>query len=192
MPAGIVTAPRGRAKVSVSQAGRPVVTAITVPGEQGPPGISTGFGQVTYTERELEPSDYFTPGVRAQVIFSPTSVSDKLNEPFKGHQFWQNNRVRPRAVDDLYDFQVNLIVVSTVAGGMVRLDADTGSTLGPIASDTQTLFNGALDPERVTFRLRAQVLETFRANGCAFFLTSTVPLTTVSETVLINAVTIQP
>lgn len=99
--------------------------------------------------------------------------------------FWSGNKVVARALGDLYDFQINLIVTAQVAGGQLRMEADTNSPLGPIASDTQTLFNSALAPERVTFRLRAQALATFLANGCRFFLTSTVPITTVSETVLV-------
>lgn len=173
---------------------RTVLTPLTFPpqGERGPAGVSTGFGQITYTERTLESSDAFVPGVRGQVLFEPTSVTDALNPPFTGHGFWAANRVVPRAMGDLYDLQINLIVTSQVAGGQLRLDADVGSVIGPIASDSQVLFNGALDPERVTFRARVQVLANFLTNGCALYLTSSVPITTISETILIAPASIRP
>lgn len=179
-----------RPAVKVLRANRPDITAVTVPGPQGAPGAagsvgSYGLGQITYTERVLEASDTFEPGVRGQVLFEPTSVQDYLNPPFDGHAFWVDNRVVARALGDLYDFQVNLIVTAQVAGGEVRLEADVGSALGPVAADTQSLFAAALEPERVTFRLRVQALAGFLANGCAFYLTSSVPITTISETVLV-------
>lgn len=67
---------QGRPQVSVAALGRPAVASVTVPGQQGAPGqpgVSTGFGQVTYTNRGLEADDVFQPGVRAQVLFTPIS-----------------------------------------------------------------------------------------------------------------------
>ena len=173
---------------------RCVVTPIVLPpqGPRGTAGQQTGFGQITYTERVVEPSDVFAPGVRQQLVFTPTTVQDFLNAPFVGHVFWDGERVIARAMGDLYDLTVNLIVVAQVADGQLRVDADVGSVLGPVASDTQTLFNGASEPERVTFRLRAQVLAGFMANGCALYLISSVPLTVTSETVLIAPASIRP
>ena len=183
---------------------RCVVTPLAFPpqGRPGPQGApwpsggpgqvgSYGLGQITYTERVLEASDTIEPGVRGQVLFEPTSVQDYLNPPFDGHAFWVENRVVARALGDLYDFQINLIVTAQVAGGQLRLEADVGSTLGPVAADTQSLFAAALEPERVTFRLRVQALAGFLANGCAFYLTSSVPITTISETVLVAPASIQ-
>ena len=93
---------------------RCVVTPLAFPpqgrpgaqGPQGSPGVagsvgSYGLGQITYTERELEASDTFEPGVRGQVLFEPTSVQDYLNPPFAGHGFWTANRIVPRALGDL-------------------------------------------------------------------------------------------
>lgn len=188
-----------RPAVKVLRAGRPAITAVTVPGPQGAPGPvggagpvgSYGLGQITYTERVIEASDFFEAGVRGPILFEPASISDDLNPPFVGHAFWVGNKIAPRAMGDLYDIQVNLIVTASISGGQLRVDADVGSLLGPIASDTQTLFNGAQAPERVTFRLRVQVLANFMANGCALFLTSSVPVTVVSETVLVAPASIQ-
>lgn len=188
-----------RPAVKVLRAGRPEITAVMVPGPQGAPRPmggpgpvgSYGLGQITYTERVIEASDFFEAGVRGPVLFEPTSISDDLNPPFVGHAFWAGNKVMPRAMGDLYDIQVNLIVTASISGGQLRVDADVGSLLGPIASDTQTLFNGAQVPERVTFRLRVQVLSNFMANGCGLFLTSSVPVTVASETVLVAPASIQ-
>ncbi|GJE42075.1 hypothetical protein [Methylobacterium soli] len=163
-------------------------------GRPGAPGLNTGFGQVTYTERSVEADDSFAAGVRQQVRFVPTPslTQDLLNAPFAGHTFWSDNRLIGRAMGDLIDVTVNLIVTATIAGGQLRTDADVGSTLGPVASDSQTLFNGAGIPERTTFRLRLQVLAGFLANGCALFLTSNVPLLVTSETVLVAPASIRP
>lgn len=163
-------------------------------GERGPQGASTGFGQITYSERTVEISDLFEPDVRGQILFDPAPelTQDLLNAPFAGHVFWHDDRIAPRAFGDLYDVQVNLIVTAQVADGRIRVDADTGSSLGPIASDTQVLFNSAGTPERATFRLRVQALAGFIANGCRLYLTSSVPLTVISETVLVAPASIRP
>ena len=185
----------GRPGISVAALGRPSVASVTVAGPQGapgergipgPPGVARGVGQITYTNRSLEPDDVFEAGARAQVRFAPDGPpQDGLNPPFEGHAFWIEDAIVPRAMGDLYDIQTNLIVTVDTAGGYLRLDADVGSSLGPIASDTQVLFEGAGRPERVTFRLRVQVLANFLANGCRIFLTSSVRITTVSETILL-------
>jgi hypothetical protein len=173
-----------------------VALAITAPGPQGAvgpigpqgdKGVNTGFGQITYTDRTIGDEDRFLPGVRAPIRFvaTPGLTQDFLNEPFRGHVFWSDNKLIGRALGDLLDVQVNLIVTADIAGGELRVDADVGSSLGPIASDTQVLFNGAGVPERVTFRLRVQTLSGFLLNGCGIFLTSNVPLTVISETMLV-------
>ncbi len=192
---------QGRPQVAVAALARPAVASVTVPGPQGargaqgiqgPPGVNIGFGQITYTNRGLEPDDVFEPGARAQVLFTPdVPTQDVLNPPFDAHTFWIDNAVVPQALGDLYDLQINLIVTADTAGGQLRLDADVGSILGPIASDTQILFAGAGAPERVTFRLRVQVLANFMANGCRIYLTSSVRVTTVSETILVAPASIR-
>lgn len=160
---------------------------------QGPPGPSpTGFGQIRYANMSLEPDDVFLPNVRSQVLFSPdpAQTQDFLNPPFADHLFWVNNTVIGRRYGDLIDILVNLLVTTQVSGGRVRIDIDVGSPLGPTGSDTAILFEDAGTPERVTFMLRAQTLGYFMANGAKLFLTSTVPLTTVSEAILIAPISL--
>ena len=177
---------------------RSVVSPISLP-PQGRPGVpgsggpSLGFGQTTYTDRTISDEDVFAPNVRQQLRFSPTALQTQnlLNPPFTGHTFFVNNRIVARAMGDLYDMRVNLIVTADQAGGQLRLDIDSGSTLGPLQSDTTSLFEGAGIAERVTFSFSIQVLTTFLANGAVFYLTANRPVTVVSEALLLMPKSIQ-
>lgn len=176
--------------------GLTVVTPLAFPpqGRPGAPGVQTGFGQVTYTDRTIGVEDTFLPGIRQQLMFAPGALQtqDPLNPPFAGHYFFVDNRIVPRAMGDLYDMRVNLLVTADQAGAQLRLDIDTGSTLGPLQSDTTSLFAGAGITERATFSFSVQVLATFFANGAVFFLQATKPVTVISETLLLMPKSIQP
>lgn len=65
---------RARPQASVASLGRPAVASVTVAGPQGAPGergiagrrgVARGFGQITYTNRSLEPDDVFEAGAGA-------------------------------------------------------------------------------------------------------------------------------
>ena len=162
-------------------------------GVQGPRGYGP-FGQITYTDRAIGIEDSFAPGVRQRLMFNPNALQtqDLLNPPFKGHAFFVNNTLRARAMGDLYVLVINLLVKADQAGGQIRVDVDSGSPLGPLQSDTASLLEGAGVQERVTINFEIQVLTTFLANGAQFYLTSTRPVTVVSETLLVDPRSIQP
>lgn len=202
LPRFSITVPQ-RASVSVAAQGRPVVASVTVRGQQGaqgaqgvqgPSGITTGFGQITYTDRTIGPEDSFAPGVRQRLMFNPDALqtTDYLNPPFKGFAFFVNNTLRARATGDLYFLAINLLVTAQQAGGQIRVDVDAGSVLGPIQSNTASLLEGAGVQERVTLLFEVQVLTNFLANGAQFYLTATRPVTVVSETLLVDPRSIQP
>lgn len=169
---------------------------------QGPPGPAGargapgpfGYGDVTYTERSVGPEDTFPANVRQRLTFTPDPAltQRQLAPPFDAHEFWVENRIVGRAKFDRLAVQVNLIVTSQQAGGQVRLDADVGSVLGPIASTSEVLFNAPNDQERVTLPLRIRTLDSLLANGAALYLTSTVPILVLSETVWVAPESIYP
>lgn len=202
LPRFTVTA-RQRPNAAVATQGRPVVASVTVRGQQGaqgetglqgPPGVSLGFGDIIYTDRTSGPEDRFEANVRQQVRFSgaTTTVMDKLLPPFVGHQFLVNDRLMARALNDVYHIRINLIVTSDAASTRLKLDCDAQSALGPLQADDSTLFQSAGVPERVTFSFAIQVQGNTLANGAAFFLTSTQPVTVLSETLFVIPATVQP
>ena len=195
-----VTVPSPTPVVFVPTPAAPAVVLVQSLGTQGPagpqgaPSVQTGFGQITYTDRTIGPEDSFAPGVRQRLMFNPNALQtqDLLNPPFKGHAFFVNNTLRARAMGDLYVLVINLLVKADQAGGQIRVDVDSGSPLGPLQSDTASLLEGAGVQERVTINFEIQVLTTFLANGAQFYLTSTRPVTVVSETLLVDPRSIQP
>ena len=191
-----------RPSVAVAAQGRPVVASVTVRGQQGaqgetglqgPPGVSLGFGDI-YTDRTSGPEDRFEANVRQQVRFSgaTTTVMDKLLPPFVGHQFLVNDRLMARALNDVYHIRINLIVSADAASTRLKMDCDAQSAFGPLQADDSTLFSSAGVPERVTFSFAIQVQSNTLANGAAFYLTSTQPVTVLSETLFIIPATVQP
>lgn len=195
-----ITAPGMPSVVRLSSPASPSVVRREVAGipgpagPEGPQGVQIGFGQITYTDRAVGAEDVFPANVRQQLKFDPTALQtqDLLNPPFVGHTFFTANRLMPRALGDLYNMRVNLLVTAEQAGGQLRLDIDAGSSLGPIQADTASLFAGAGITERVTFSFSIQVLANFMANGAAFFLQANRPVTVVSETLLLMPESIQP
>jgi hypothetical protein len=202
LPRFTVTA-RQRPNVAVAAQGRPVVASVVVRGQQGargetglqgPPGVSLGFGDIIYTDRTSGPEDRFEANVRQQVRFSgaTTTVMDKLLPPFVGHQFLVNDRLMARALNDVYHIRINLIVSADAASTRLKMDCDAQSAFGPLQADDSTLFSSAGVPERVTFSFAIQVQGNTLANGAAFYLTSTQPVTVLSETLFIIPATVQP
>lgn len=175
---------------------RSVTTPLVLPpqGRPGTPGVSTGFGQITYTDRTIGPEDSFDPGVRKQLIFAPSGLTTQnlLLDPFKQHQFFVDNVLRARAFGDLYEITINLAVRSMQADGKIRVDVDSGSSLGPLQTSTALLFEGATVVERVTLNFAIQALATFLANGARFYLTADRPVQVISETLLLRPASIQP
>lgn len=175
---------------------RRTVSPITLPlqGRPGSPGLNTGFGQITYTDRTIGAEDTFDPNVRQRLMFAPSGLTTQnlLLAPFKQHQFFVDNVLRARAMGDVYDMTINLGVRSMQAGGKVRVDIDSGSTLGPLQTSTASLFEGATVVERVTLNFSIQVLSTFLANGALFYLTADRPLQVISETLFLRPTSIQP
>lgn len=156
-----------------------------VPGPPGPPG---DYGRVSFTERVIEPSDTFVPGVSAPILFAPDPglSEDDLRAPFAGHVFWHDSRVIARALGDVYDLYVNLILRAQQVGGYVTVAADVGSSLGPVIADAKPIPFGAGIADRMTFTLpQVKAKANFVANGCRLLLTATVPLVIVSETVIV-------
>jgi hypothetical protein len=162
-------------------------------GPRGPKGDGP-FGQITYTDRTIGAEDNFDPGVRQRLMFAPSGLTtqNKLLRPFDTHTFFVDNVLRARAVDDVYEMTVNLVVRSMQAGGKIRVDIDSGSPLGPLQSSTQSLFEPATVQERVSFPLAIQVLSTFLANGALFYLTADRPIQVISETLFLRPTSIQP
>jgi len=155
------------------------------PGEQGAPGIDTGFGQLRVADMHVDPEDYFAANTRQQLIFTPdpAQTQNQLRDPFKGVT-WTGNRIVPRSggYGDWQDIIVNLLVLPTYAGGSIIADLDVGT-----GQPVQTAFyglRGAGTPERATFRLGTQTLDGFLANGARVFLTGTVPFVVQSESIV--------
>lgn len=163
-------------------------------GDAGPPGTNLGFGDIIYTDRTSGPEDRFEANVRQQIRFSgaTTTVMDKLLPPFVGHQFLANDRLIARALNDVYNIRINLIVSSDASSTRLKMDCDAQSAFGPLQADDSTLFQSAGVPERVTFSFAIQVQANTLANGAAFYLTSTQPVTVLSETLFIIPATVQP
>lgn len=163
-------------------------------GDPGPPGSKGSLGQITYTDRVSGPEDRYEANIRQQVRLAPgsTTVLDKLLPPFVGHVFVHDDRFWPLAMDDAYDIHVNLIVMADQAGTKIKMDCDAGSVLGPLQADDKTLFEPAGASERVTFNFSIQTLANTLANGAAFFLRATKPITILSEAVYVVPQSIQP
>lgn len=160
---------------------------------QGPKGDGP-FGQITYTDRTVGDEDNFDPFVRQQLIFAPTGLTTQnlLLPPFTDHQFFVNNILRARKLGDVYEMTINLLVRSMQSGGKIRVDIDSGSTLGPLQSSTASLLEPATVQERVSFPLAVQALTTFLANGAQFYLTADRPIQVISETLFLRPTSVQP
>lgn len=163
-------------------------------GPQGLPGKKFSLGQITYTDRVSGPEDRYEANVRQQIRLAPgsTTVFDRLLPPFAGHVFVRDDRFWPLAMDDAYDIHINLIVMADQAGTKIKVDCDAGSILGPLQADDKTLFDPAGTSERVTFNFSIQALANTLANGAAFYLKATKPITILSEAVYIVPQSIQP
>lgn len=167
------------------------------PGPAGPRGpmASYGYGDVTYTERTVGPEDSFPANERNRLLFAPDPAltQRQLTPPFDGHEFWVDDRIMGRALYDRLAVQVNLIITSQQADGKLRLTADVGSALGqPVGATSSLLFNAPNDPERVTLFLRIRTLAGMLSNGAALWLTPTVPILVLSETVWVAPESIYP
>lgn len=156
-------------------------------GAQGEVGITTGFGQATFTHAVAAPGDFVDAGARTQLMFAPDPglSSDYLNPPFAGHAFWDGGKIVGRALADFILVQVNLQVAAMVGGGTLTGDLDAGSSLGPLVSDTYNLSPAAQVVQRVTLKLFTQTLLNFMANGGRIFLTCSVPAMIVRESIVV-------
>lgn len=160
-------------------------------GPQGRPGKDgatfQGFGSVTFTEAASAPALALPANTRTQLQFTPdpAQADDTLQAPFAGHLFWSNNVIVGRALNDALDILVNLLVVSQVAGGQLRLDIDVGSVLGPIVTAGASLFEAAGVTERVTLERMIRTKSGLLANGGALYLTSTVPVSITRASVVV-------
>ena len=146
-----------------------------------------GFGQIRYTEAAGSAPVPIAPGIRTPLtfVFDPTQTQNALNAPFAGHLAFDGTTITPRALNDAIFILANLSVTAAVAGGAVKVDVDVGSPLGPTGSSTETLFNAAGAPERVTCILYVQTLSYFMANGAKLFITASVPVSLVNESVVL-------
>ncbi|MGX7709290.1 hypothetical protein [Methylobacterium sp. Gmos1] len=156
-------------------------------GATGPVGVTTGFGQATFTHVVTAPGDFFDAGARTPLAFAPDpglSV-DYLNPPFAGHAFWDGTRIVGRALADFLLIQVNLQVSAMVGSGTLTGDLDAGSSLGPLVSDTYNLSPAAQVVQRVTLKLFTQTLLNLMASGGRIFLTCSVPAMIVRESIVV-------
>ena len=157
---------------------------------QGPPGrdgASFAFGQVRYGEATGSAPVIIPANLRTLLTFAidPSQTNNFLNPPFEGLALFDGTTIRARAMGDLTNILVNLLVTSLVVGGQIKFDIDVGSPLGPTGTDTAGLFAPAGVPERVTGRLTLQTLTYFLANGAKLYITSSVPISLVNEALII-------
>lgn len=152
----IVTAPRGRAKVSVSQANRPQVMAVTVPGPQGPQGfqgiqgppgpLNNGFGTVDYSDQDAGTPLVIPSGTWVRMMRNLVPSASNANPPagpWDGFQFWRDGALRARAVGDLIALKFSFVVVPEQRGSAIRFglwpggqsEFDFGPGPIPISSD---------------------------------------------------------
>ena len=83
-----------------------------------------------------------------------------------------NNRFEPDNIGDSYDIRVDLKVRPTLADQNVTLSLDIGGTEGVIWNNTTRLGIGAGEEIKLTQTLDVYTLDTFVANGGAFYLES--------------------
>ena len=133
----------------------------------------------------VDPEDAFAAGVRQQLRFvpDPAQTQNFLRPPFTAVA-WIGNRLvaRPGGYGDWQDIIVNLLVIPAYGGGSIVADLDVG-TGTPVQTADYTL-RGSGVAERVSFRMGIQTLNGFLANGCAIYLTGTVPFVIQSEAVV--------
>ena len=164
------------------------------PGQQGPAGFSTGFGQVRYAEAAGSAPVALAAFARTELTFviDPSQTQNSLNPPFTGALAFDGATITPRALNDALFVLTNLLVTAAVAGGAIKFDIDVGSPAGPTGSATESLLNPAGQAERVTGILYVQTLANFMANGARLFLTSSVPISIVNAAVILIPQSIHP
>lgn len=162
--------------------------AIAPPGTPAPaPAVEMGFGAARLSGL-LPPAPVVIPALQRMLLPfrpSPLMMVDEMAPPFAGWNPWPADRFVGRRFGDWIDLQLNLQVVSRNAFGSLTIDLETGSTLGPVVSDSAALLKPANEVERVTMAFTFQCRETVMMNGIQFFITSTVPVTMARETVVI-------
>ena len=154
-------------------------------GPPGPTGFTTGFGQIRYGESTTATPVIVPANVRTPLTFvvDPTQTQDFLNPPFAGVLNFDGTKITPRALDDAMFVLVNLLVTANVSGGATKVDIDVGAPAGPTGSDTEQLFNPAGESERVTHILYVQTLANFMANGARLYITASVQVSIINETI---------
>ncbi len=94
---------------------------------------------------------------------------------------WSDNRFKPAAVGETYQFRLTCTVVQATSGTghYVTFDADIGTDETPFlaASQSVPLIKGQGNPTLVTIAAPFFTLDTFGRNGCRLFLTPSVDIT---------------
>ena len=128
------------------------------------------------------------PSVRTLLTMTndPAQTVNALKGPFANQTFWDGTLLTVQTLNDAIDVQLTFSAVSLVSGGTVLLEMQYAGNGGPIRAQVCPLPVAAGTTQRifVIFKLFGSAL--LLAQGAQFYLTSSVPLSLVQETVLIE------
>lgn len=135
--------------------------------------ISPFFVDLTYTSGQVIPAD-----TRTLIDFAPTLRRTNAPDAYADHDFFNNDRFMPipSGADGMYEVRLYLSVTANVIDTDITLDLDIGGGFGAIEFD-QALISEAATATNTTARFDFYTGPTFRANGGAFHITATNPVT---------------
>lgn len=112
-------------------------------------------------------------GVRTRLEITPSFVINNLHLPFADHSFIQDNKIVPRAVNDVIEIAVRFHVTPEVIGAEFRLDLDIEGTFNNIERPVLKTNVDAGQTDVITTFIKVFTGDTFIANGGKFYITPT-------------------